>query len=109
MRERKDNCILAMLGAILIIFLSNATVRGAEYVIDPAHSFVEFRIHHLGFSWLYGNFREIEGSFRYDPKLPEDRSFEVSISTESVDTHHVERDKHLRSKDFLDVQKYPNY
>ena len=107
MRERKDNCILVMLGSILIIFLSNAPVRGAEYVIDPAHSFVEFRIHHLGFSWLYGNFREIEGTFRYDSKRPEGSSFEVMISTESVDTHHVERDKHLRSKDFLDVQKYP--
>lgn len=107
MRGRKVNCMRGILGATLLIFMSNAPVRGAEYVIDPAHSFVEFRIQHLGFSWLYGNFREIEGTFRYDPKHFVDSSFEVMISTESVDTHHSERDKHLRSKDFLDVQKYP--
>jgi polyisoprenoid-binding protein YceI len=95
------------LGALLLIFIFSAQVRGAEYVIDPAHSFVEFRIKHLGFSWLHGNFKEINGTFRYDTKHPSDKSFKVIISTKSVDTHHAERDKHLRSKDFLDVQKYP--
>lgn len=81
----------------------------ADYKIDTAkqHGFIEFRIQHLGFSWLYGRFNEFSGSFSYDEDNPEDASIEVTIDTSSVDTNHAERDKHLREKDFLYVSEYP--
>lgn len=79
----------------------------AEYKIDPAHSFVEFRANHLGFSWLYGRFNEISGEFTHDPSTPAANSIYVEVDTATVDTRHAERDKHLRSSDFLAVDKFP--
>jgi polyisoprenoid-binding protein YceI len=78
-----------------------------EYRIDPSHSSVTFKIQHLGYSWLFGQFREIKGQFIYEPKNPQANSILVQIDPSSIDTNHVERDKHLRSADFLDVITYP--
>lgn len=83
------------------------TAQAAEYEIDPAHSFVQFRIQHLGFSWLYGRFNRVVGTFSYDSEQPQASQISVEIDTTSVDTNHAERDKHLREKDFLDVKRYP--
>jgi polyisoprenoid-binding protein YceI len=78
----------------------------ADYVIDTKgqHAFVNFKINHLGYSWLYGTFKEFEGSFSYDEKNPEASKVKVTLETASVDTNNAERDKHLRSDDFLSVK-----
>ena len=81
---------------------------GADYEIDTAHSFIEFRIQHLGYSWLYGRFNRISGEFSHDPADSSANRVSVSIDPASVDTNHAERDKHLRNPDFLDVKKYPS-
>ena len=103
-REFKNAGIVGVLFAALMAAMP---VQAAEYKIDPTHSFVEFRIQHLGFSWLYGRFNDIKGDFSYDEKKPASSRFDVEIATESVDTNHAERDKHLKSKDFLEVDKFP--
>lgn len=81
----------------------------ADYVIDTekAHAFIQFRIKHLGYSWLYGRFNTFEGNFSYDPQNADANKVSVTIDTASIDSNHAERDKHLRSDDFLDVEKYP--
>lgn len=86
-----------------------AFAPAADYVIDTAktHAFIQFRIQHLGYSWLYGRFNEFEGSFSYDEKNPSTNKVDVSINIASIDSNHAERDKHLRSDDFLDVKKFP--
>lgn len=91
-----------------LIFGSSA-LKAADYVIDTkdAHAFIQFRVQHLGYSWLYGRFNEFGGKFSYDEAAPEKASIEVNIKTSSVDTNHAERDKHIRSDDFLHVEKYP--
>ncbi|MGV6809367.1 MAG: YceI family protein [bacterium] len=80
-----------------------------DYVIDTKgmHAFIQFRIKHLGYSWLYGRFNEFDGKFSYDEAAPEKASISVNIKTASVDSNHAERDKHLRDTDFLDVKKFP--
>lgn len=80
-----------------------------DYVIDTkdAHAFIQFRVQHLGYSWLYGRFNEFSGNFSYDEATPEKAAVEVTIKTASVDSNHAERDKHLRGDDFLDVEKFP--
>ena len=87
----------------------STAVMADDYVIDTkgAHASIKFRVQHLGFSWLYGRFNEFSGNFSYDEKQPENASVEVTIKTSSVDSNHAERDKHLRSDDFLNVAKYP--
>ena len=106
---KKDTRRPKPLGLILGLALGGIGVvaPAADYEIDSAHSFVEFRIKHLGYSWLYGRFNRISGRFTHNPDHPEDNSIRVSIDPASVDTNHAERDKHLRSPDFLDVGRYP--
>jgi len=89
--------------------LNSSALIADDYVIDTkgAHAFIQFRVQHLGYSWLYGRFNEFSGQFSYDDAAPEKASVEVTINTNSVDSNHAERDKHLRSDDFLDVKKFP--
>jgi polyisoprenoid-binding protein YceI len=95
------------------LLLAGCMVSGmahaADYVIDTkgAHAFIQFRIQHLGYSWLLGRFNDFSGQFSYDADNPAAASVEVQIRTASIDSSHAERDKHLRGEDFLDVDKYP--
>lgn len=86
--------------------LASTGVMAADYQIDPAHSAVTFKVGHLGVSTTAGRFNEFEGKFSIadDGKSG---STELSVKTESVDTNHEARDKHLRSPDFLDVKQFP--
>jgi len=81
----------------------------ADYVIDTknAHASINFRISHLGFSWLVGRFNRFSGTFSFDDTNPAASKVKVEIDAQSVDTNHAERDKHIRKPDFLDVAKYP--
>lgn len=87
----------------------STSALAADYKIDTEgqHAFIEFKISHLGYSWLYGRFNDFEGSFSYDENAPENASVNVTIDTASVDTNHAERDKHLRGEDFLNVSEFP--
>jgi polyisoprenoid-binding protein YceI len=97
------------LGAGLALTLSSSVFAAEDYVIDTdgMHAFIEFKIKHLGYSWLKGRFNDFEGEFTYDEKNPEKSNVNVTIKTASVDSNHAERDKHLRGKDFLNVSKFP--
>lgn len=66
-----------------------------------------FKISHLGYSWMYGRFNDFDGEFVYDAENPENSSVSVTVDTTSLDSNHAERDKHLRSDDFLNVSKFP--
>lgn len=81
----------------------------ADYVIDTkgAHASVNFKIQHLGYSWLTGRFNDFSGEFSYDAAKPEASNVKVTIDTSSFDSNHAERDKHIQSEDFLYVSKYP--
>ncbi|MET1079925.1 MAG: YceI family protein [Pseudomonas sp.] len=89
--------------------LGAGQAMAADYAIDKQgqHAFVNFKISHLGFSWLYGTFKDFDGTFSYDEKNPEASKVKVTLNTASVDSNHAERDKHIRSKDFLNVDKNP--
>jgi polyisoprenoid-binding protein YceI len=92
------------------LVLPGITLAAPEkYVIDTegAHAFIQFRIKHLGYSWLYGRFNDFEGTFTYDPEDTSESSIDLTIKTASIDSNHAERDKHLRGEDFLEVDKYP--
>jgi len=98
----------AVLGAVALT-PATALAEKEQYVIDTegAHAFVQFRIQHLGYSWLYGRFNDFGGEFTYDTDNPENSSIEVTIDTASLDSNHAERDKHLRGEDFFHVDEYP--
>ncbi|MDX3774736.1 YceI family protein [Chromatiaceae bacterium AAb-1] len=83
--------------------------QAADYTIDTqgAHAFVQFKISHLGYSWLYGRFNTFSGDFSYDAAKLADSKIQLTIDTNSIDSNHAERDKHLRGSDFLNVSKHP--
>jgi len=91
------------------MMLSATAANAADYVIDTkgAHAFVNFKIKHLGYSWLHGRFNTFDGKFSYDAKNPDASKIMVNIDTTSLDSNHAERDKHLRGKEFLNVDKFP--
>ncbi len=94
---------------ILLFFVLTPWAQAADYDLDieGQHAFVQFKIQHLGFSWLYGRFDSFDGSFSYDENAPEKASIEMTVQTNSVNSNHAERDKHLRSDDFLNVAAHP--
>lgn len=93
----------------MALMLFTHSLWAANYVIDTkkAHAFIQFKISHLGYSWVLGRFNEFSGHFSYDEKKPAEAKVEVLIKTASIDSNHAERDKHLRGEDFLEVAKYP--
>ena len=94
-----------LLGSVL----TTGAVSAADYVIDQEgqHAFVNFKISHLGYSWLYGTFKDFDGTFSYDAEQPEASKVNVTLRTASLDSNHAERDKHLRSAEFLNTSKHP--
>jgi len=88
---------------------TSANVLAEDYVIDSKgmHASIQFKISHLGYSWMWGRFNDLEGTFSYDEKNKSTSKIAVTVKTASVDTNHAERDKHLRGDDFLDVNKFP--
>ena len=78
----------------------------ATFTVDPAHTSVTFRVRHL-LTKVEGTFRSVSGAVTGDPKDPAHASVEFSIEAASIDTRNDQRDDHLRSSDFFDVEKYP--
>jgi polyisoprenoid-binding protein YceI len=80
-----------------------------DYKIDTkgAHAAIQFKIKHLGYSWLVGRFNTFDGDFSFDATKKNASKIDVKIITSSIDSNHAERDKHLKSNDFLDVKTFP--
>lgn len=77
------------------------------YTIDPAHSTAEFKVRHLMVANVKGHFSGITGTVVFDPGAPENARVEATIDTKTIHTRDEQRDTHLRSADFLDVEKFP--
>jgi polyisoprenoid-binding protein YceI len=94
--------------SLAALALTSSPLLAADYVIDSkgAHASINFKIQHLGYSWLTGRFNNFDGEFSFDAAKPEASSITVNIDPASIDSNHAERDKHLRSDDFLHVDKF---
>jgi len=93
--------------AVLAIMGSVSQLSAATYTIDPAHSSIGFQIVHLAISKVHGGFDKFSGSIEYIPGKPQLWKAEASIDASSINTNEPTRDKHLRSADFFDVEKFP--
>lgn len=103
----KKTALLTAIGAAALVPLSQA--QADDYVIDieGQHAFVQFKINHLGYSYILGTFRDFSGEFSYDPDDLEASSVALDVDVTSLDTNHAERDRHILSDDFLDADQYP--
>ena len=78
------------------------------YKIDPVHSSAQFIARHMMISNVRGGFGKVEGTVVYDPKNLAASTVDVAIDANTVTTLEPARDAHLKSPDFLDVEKYPS-
>ncbi|PXX97535.1 YceI family protein [Halomonas sp. LBP4] len=103
----KKTALATALAAAALVPLSQA--QADDYAIDTEgqHGFIQFKINHLGYSYILGNFEEFSGQFQYDPENLEAASVEMEVQVDSLNTNNAERDKHFLSSDFLDAGEYP--
>ncbi|MEA2604073.1 MAG: hypothetical protein QOF89_5065 [Acidobacteriota bacterium] len=100
----KNTALHALALALLLPAL--AAADPAIYKVDADHSGVSFTIRHF-VSNVSGRFRDFDGVIKYDKMDPAASSVEFTVKAASIDTTNNDRDEHLRSKDFFDVQKFP--
>ncbi|MEI8592706.1 YceI family protein [Photobacterium sp. Hal280] len=102
---KKHLTALSLAAALVLPGIANA----ADYAIDNkgAHASVNLKISHLGYSWIKARFNTFDGTFSYDPENIAASKVTVNVDTSSFDSNQADRDKHVRSEDFLEVSKYP--
>ncbi|GAA3670339.1 MULTISPECIES: YceI family protein [Yimella] len=86
--------------------MSGIDTLNGTYVIDPSHTRIGFVVRHAMVTKVRGSFNEVDGKAVTGENL-QDASIDVTIDTASVDTRNADRDGHLKSADFFDVEKYP--
>ena len=93
----------------ILLILLPLTVWSSEeeYIIDKSHFSIGFLVEHVGYARTLGMFRDIDGSYIHDVKNKKINDINIIINTDSVFTNDEKRDEHLRSPDFLHVDKYP--
>ncbi len=77
------------------------------YQIDPAHSGAHFSVRHMMITNVRGEFSKVSGKVLWDPENPANSSIEAAIDATTISTRDPQRDGHLKSPDFFDVEKFP--
>lgn len=83
------------------------TTDRTKWALDPQHTHAEFAVRHMMIATVKGRFAEVSGTLQADEADPARTSIEIEIGAASIDTRVEERDQHLRSADFLDVESHP--
>lgn len=84
-----------------------APVPAGEYNIDPAHSIIGFAVRHLEINWVEGRFKDFKGTINFDDKDVTRSTVNFNAKIASIDTGVEPRNKHLRTADFFDAEKFP--
>ena len=92
---------------LLILLPLTVWASEEEYIIDKSHFSIGFLVEHVGYAKTLGMFRDVDGSYIHDVKNKKINDINIVINTDSVFTNDEKRDEHLRSPDFLHVDKYP--
>ena len=92
---------------LLILLPLTVWASEDEYIIDKSHFSIGFLVEHVGYAKTLGMFRDIDGSYIHDVKNKKINDIKIVINTDSVFTNDEKRDEHLKSPDFLHVDKYP--
>lgn len=79
----------------------------SRWTFNEAHTAAEFCVRHMMVTNVRGHFKSIQGTLEFDPSRPEQAWTEVTIQAATLWSGEPERDEHLRSEDFLDVERYP--
>ena len=86
---------------------AEALPASGTWHLDTAHTSANFSARHLGMSKVRGRFDTLQGTLTIGD-APEDSSIDVTIDASSISTNQPDRDAHLKSADFLDVENHPD-
>ena len=87
--------------------MSDLSATTGTWVIDPTHTVIGFTVRHAMVAKVRGRFNECSGSFTLDGANPASSKAEITIQPASFDTQNADRDAHVKSADFLDVEQFP--
>ena len=99
-RSASVSCIFALVLGIA------AAAHAANWKVDGSHTTVGFSVSHI-FTSVQGRFDRFDGTVVFDLENPESAIVRATVEAASINTNNTKRDKHLRSDDFFDVEKYP--
>lgn len=97
---------LFTIAALLVITLSVSAQT--KWTVDPAHTFLNFSVKHLGISFVNGNFKKFDGSYTTSKDDLSDSKITFTAEAASINTGVDQRDGHLKSDDFFNAEKYPS-
>src|SRR5262245_21488616 len=95
-----------LLASLVIACAAPVFALADTYKIDPEHTYPSLEVPHMGISTFRGKFTKTSGKVTLD-RAANTGTVEVEIDASSIDFGHAKLEEHVRSKDFLDVQKYP--
>lgn len=93
---------------MLALTISAATFAQTKWSVDPMHSFVTFEVKHMGISFVNGSFKKFEGTIEANKADLTDAKINFTADVNSISTDIEMRDKHLKSDDFFNAEKYPS-
>lgn len=104
-RLRRALCILG--ASLLCAAALPAKAQGARYALDPDHLTLAFLVDHIGYAKVLGQFRSARGSYSFDEASGTLGAVRIEVDTDSVNSQHNGRDRHLRGADFLNASSFP--
>jgi polyisoprenoid-binding protein YceI len=84
-----------------------SSLRGGEYTLDPEHAYLNFRIEHLGLSYVVGRFNELDASLDFDPDDPASLSLEGIVDVATIDFGNEDLDERIAGSGWLDAERFP--
>jgi len=103
----RNRSLMALALSFASVVCVSAEAQTSTWTIDPAHSSINFEVRHMGVSNVHGSIGGIKGTVAYDEKDITKSSVEATADTNTVSTGVEARDKHLKSPDFFEVEKFP--
>jgi polyisoprenoid-binding protein YceI len=102
----KTSSLVGLLAIVCFAMASSTVAAPEKYKIDPVHSSISFKVRHF-FSYVTGKFTRFDGTFTVDPEAVDQSSVTAAVQAASIDTADHDRDKHLKSADFFNVERFP--
>lgn len=99
--------VISILFFLLSSLFTGSAAGTESYNVDPVHTSIVFRIKHLNVAYFFGRFNGASGTIVVDREVVSNSSVDIQVKVNDVDTFNSDRDKHLKTADFFDAQKYP--
>ena len=105
---RRIGIVVFIFSLFSLGFSNNAIFAAETYSVDTAHTYVMFRVKHLGVGYSYGRINGPTGKLVFDEASPSNSSIEMQVKTDDLDTNVDKRDNHLKSADFFNAAEHPS-